>query len=197
MSTRKLRRKYRPSSMPVQGKGRIVRRALSHRREIDHGKRWYVVRAKAGRERRATRELRSLGFDIFWPINDTWRVWKHRCSDVSTGWLPGYLFVGFEESPRFDLIREADGVAGVLGVEGRPLAVRPEVLQDIADRVAGVQKTNPEPFKAGQTVSVARGPFAELRGRVEETGNGLARIVVEMFGKKHPVDLLLDDLKAA
>jgi transcription antitermination factor NusG len=163
MSTRKLRRKYRPSSMPVQGKGRIVRRTLSHRREIDHGKQWYVVRAKAGRERRVTRELREAGFDIFWPTDDRWRIWKHRCSDVSVGWFPGYLFVGFAKSPRFDIIREADGVAGVLGVDGAPLAVRPEVLQQVA----------------------------------EETGNGLARVMVEMFGKKHPVELDFVNLKVA
>jgi transcription antitermination factor NusG len=197
MSTRKLRRKYRPSAQFIPNKSRIIRRNLSHRREIDHGKRWYVVRAKAGRERRATRELRAAGFDIFWPVNDTWRVWKHRCSDISVGWLSGYFFVGFAASPRFDVVREADGVAGVLGVEGRPLAVRPEVLQEIADQVAGIEKAAPEPFKEGQRVSVQRGPFAELTGWVEETGNGLARVVVEMFGKKHPVELELVDLKAA
>jgi transcription antitermination factor NusG len=46
-------------------------------------------------------------------------------------------------------------------------------------------------------VAVQRGPFAELTGLIEETGNGLARVMVEMFGKKHPVELDFVDLKAA
>jgi transcription antitermination factor NusG len=197
MSSRKLRRKYRPSSMPVQGKGRIVRRTLSHRREIDHGKQWYCVRLAAGLERRAEVTLRAGGFDVFRPVEDRWKIYKWRCSDVSLGWFGRYLFVGFGGHPRFDVVREADGVAGVLGVAGTPIAVRPEVLQEIADQVAGFKKTHPEPFVAGQRVAVQRGPFAELTGLIEETGNGLARVMVEMFGKKHPVELAFVDLKAA
>jgi transcriptional antiterminator RfaH len=197
MSTRKLRRKYRPSSMPVQGKGRIVRRALSHRREIDHGKTWYCLRTLVGRERRAARELAQQGYDIFWPTMDRWRVYRHRCSDVSLGFLSGYMFFGFRGNPQFATVCETDGVASILGVAGTPVAVRPELLQQIADDVAGFKKTNDGPFTEGQTVVIQRGSFAELLGRVEETGNGLARVIVEMFGKSHPVELELMDLKAA
>jgi transcription antitermination factor NusG len=111
--------------------------------------------------------------------------------------VPWISLCGFAKSPRFDIIREADGVAGVLGVDGAPLAVRPEVLQQVADEIAGFKRTIAAPFVTGQRVSVQRGPFAELTGLIEETGNGLARVMVEMFGKKHPVELDFVNLKVA
>jgi transcription antitermination factor NusG len=201
MATRKVRRKYRPSSHShnVSGKSRIVRRALTHRREIDHGKQWFCVRTSIGCARRAELGLRAAGFDVFRPVDDRWRVHKHRCSDASLGWFGRYLFVGFERIARFATLRETDGVESVLGVAGTPLAVRPEVLQAVADQIAGYRKTPPAPFKEGQDVLVQAGPFAELRGIVEEADeqSGRASVAIEMFGKTHVQELDFLDLKAA
>jgi transcription antitermination factor NusG len=203
MSTRKLRRKYRPSSHSnnVAGKSRIIRRALTHRREIDHGVTWYIIRAAFRSVRSAELSLRAAGVKVYRPAEDRWRVHKHRCSDVSRDWLGRYLFAGLGPDAGPDELREVDGVESILALAGtqKPVTVRPELLQDLADQIAGYRKAPPAPFKEGQDVLVAAGPFAELRGIVEEADeqSGRASVAIEMFGKTHMQELDFLDLKAA
>jgi transcriptional antiterminator NusG len=197
---RKNRRKYKPSSMPVPSVARIVTRKLSHRRIIDVSKTWYVVKTAGGHsERRAEVGLRGSGFDVYRPHEDRWRIFRRRCSDVSTGWFRGYIFAGVSGTPRFDLIRDTDGVSSVLGVSGTPLSVPSELLQKVADELAGIKIMRPQPFRAGQRVAVQRGPFAELMGIVRELDHDGERAIVriDMLGKEHELELEYADLKVA
>jgi transcription antitermination factor NusG len=146
---RKNRRKYKPSAQLVPGQARVITRKLSHRRIIDVSKTWYVVKTAGGHsERRAEFGLRSSGFDVFRPHEDRWRIFRRRCSDVSTGWFRGYIFAGISGSPRFDLIRDTDGVSAILGVSGAPLSVPGELLQRVADELAGIKITQPTAVEA-------------------------------------------------
>jgi transcription antitermination factor NusG len=199
-SMRKNRRKYKPSAMPVPGQVRVITRKLSHRRIIDVSKTWYVVKTAGGAsERRAESGLRHAGFDTFRPHEDRWRIYRRRCSDVSVGWFRGYVFVGFGGVPRFDLVRGTDGVASILGVSGAPLSVPGELLQKVADELAGIKITRPKPFIEGQRVSVRRGPFAELVGIVRELDHDgeRAMVKIDMLGKEHELELGYADLKVA
>jgi hypothetical protein len=104
-----------------------------------------------------------------------------------------------EVAPRFDLVRNTDGVSSILGVSGAPLSVPGELLQKVADELAGIKITRPRPFKAGQRVSVQRGPFAELMGIVRELDHDGERAMVriDMLGKEHELELGYADLKVA
>src|SRR6478672_2794872 len=154
----KLRRKYRPSKQVVHTRAsRIIRRPITRRREIDHGKQWYIIRAIAGRERRAERGLIEQGYDVFWPIEDCWRIWRHRCSELRTGWLGGYMFVGFAAFEGFDKVRGQDGVAGIVGMgrSGPPLEVPGALVQAVADQVAGLKNNASAGFKRGSRAYVS------------------------------------------
>jgi transcription termination/antitermination protein NusG len=197
---RKNRRKYKPSAMLVPGQVRVITRKLSYRRIIDVSKTWYVVKTAGGAsERRAELGLRSSGFDTFRPHEDRWRIYRRRCSDVSVGWFRGYIFVGCGGVPRFDLVRCTDGVASILGVSGAPLSVPGELLQKVADELAGIKKNAPAPFSEGSRVSVRRGPFAELVGIVRELDHEgeRAMVKIDMLGKEHELELGYADLKVA
>jgi transcriptional antiterminator NusG len=197
---RKNRRKYKPAAQVVPNQARIVTRKLNHRREIDVSKTWYVVKTSGGHsERRAEFGLRASGIDTYRPHEDRWRIFRRRCSDVSTGWFSGYLFVGFQGSPRFDIVRDTDGVSSVLGVAGAPLSVPGELLQRVADEMAGIKQTRPRPFSEGSRVSVRRGPFAELMGIVRELDHEgeRAMVKIDMLGKEHHLELGYEDLKVA
>jgi transcription antitermination factor NusG len=201
---RKNRRKYKPSSTPVQSQARIVTRKLSYRRIIDVTKTWYVVKTAGGHsETRAEFGLCGEGFDVYRPHEDRWRIYRRRCSDVSIGWFRGYLFVGFRDSPRFDLVRNTDGVTSILGVSGAPLSVPGELLQKVADELAGIKITRPRPFKAGQRVFVSRSGLSELGhvifghiAKLDDDGER-ATVKVDMFGKEHELELGYADLKVA
>lgn len=195
---RKPRRKYKPAAQPVPGQARTVRRQLNHRRQIDAGKAWFVVRAQGG-GRKAAASLQAEGFDVFHPADDCWRVYRWRCSDVSAGLFRGYLFVGFEGSPRFDKVRDSDGVHSILEVSGTPISLAGEILQEVADRHLGPKITHQRALSAEQTVSVARGAFAELVGQIIELDHMAERALVRirMMGRDHEVELGFNDLKVA
>jgi transcription termination/antitermination protein NusG len=197
---RKNRRKYKPAAQVVPNQARIVTRKLNHRRIIDVSKTWYVVKTAGGHsERRAEFGLRASGIDTYRPHEDRWRIYRRRCSDVSIGWFRGYIFVGFGGAARFDLVRDTDGVSSILGVSGAPLSVPGELLQKVADELAGIKQTRPRPFLTGQKVSVRRGPFAELMGIVRELDHEGERAMVriDMLGKEHHLELGYEDLKVA
>lgn len=202
MSTRKLRRKYRPSSHSnnISGKSRIVRRNLNRRREIDAQKKWYVIRANIGCERRAELSLRAIGVDIFRPIDDRWRVYKHRCSDASLGWFGRYLFAGLVPDIGLGGLCAADGVETVLGIAGRPVAVRPEVLQAVADQIAGYRALGPVAgLSLGDKVKIQVGAWADFDGLIEELDGKRerAKVKVGLFGRDNIIELDFLDLKAA
>jgi transcription antitermination factor NusG len=69
----------------------------------------------------------------------------------------------------------------------------------VADELAGIKITRPRPFRAGQRVSVQRGPFAELMGIVRELDHDGERAMVriDMLGKEHVLELGYADLKVA
>jgi transcriptional antiterminator NusG len=52
-------------------------------------------------------------------------------------------------------------------------------------------------FKVGDHVRIKSGPFASFPGRVESvSGEGLLlRVVVEVFGRATPLDLLFSDVE--
>jgi transcription antitermination factor NusG len=201
---RKNRRKYKPAAQVVPNQARIVTRKLSYRRIIDVSKTWYVVKTTGGHaERLVEFGLSNLGFDVYRPHEDRWRIFRWRCSDVSIGWFRGYIFAGVTGNPRFDIIRDTDGVSSILGVSGAPLSVPGELLQKVADELAGIKQTRPRPFKAGQTVFVSRSGISEL-GHVIfgyiaklDDESELATVRVDMFGKEHELELGYEDLKVA
>jgi transcription antitermination factor NusG len=90
-------------------------------------------------------------------------------------------------------------ISSILGVSGAPLSVPGELLQKVADELAGIKTTRPRPFSAGQKVSVRRGPFAELMGIVRELDHEgeRAMVKIDMLGKEHHLELGYEDLKVA
>jgi transcriptional antiterminator NusG len=51
-------------------------------------------------------------------------------------------------------------------------------------------------FELGETVTVKEGPFANFTGKIEEIDKdkGRAKVMVSMFGRETPVDLVFDQI---
>ncbi len=199
------RRRHRASAQVIPNRTAMARhytrRHIQPQPEIDHDLAWFVVRANIGAERRAVQNLAAEGFEIYWPIDDRWRIYRHRCSAVPAGWLGPYLFVGVRPPPRLDAIRAADGVASILGVghAGPPLEVTGSLVQSVRDQVAGIEITAPAPFVTGQKVSLSAGPYAELAAIVQQSDSaaGTATVSLEMLGREHLIQVDFADLAVA
>ena len=169
------------------------------------GKRWYVLRASSGKEKKAKEsiegEVAKRNWQEFVPqvliptekvatIRNGKKVIKDR------NFFPGYVLL--EADLRDEMIPIIQGLPNVIDFlrekDGKPTAMRPaeanRILGKIDDQV-GVDAEGNERFILGETVKVVDGPVNSFGGVVEEINEEKKRltVTVKIFGRKTPVEL--------
>lgn len=175
---------------------------------VDRTRNWYAVRVRTGRERAVAKRLDRLqgaepGIAIENPLIAVDVVRKGAPAQVIRSALPGYLLAGMDPiDPQFGRLLDTDDVIGIVrpSVDYQPL--RPDTVQSYLDeleKVAGQMAEGPPPkVQVGQSVKIARGPWASFPGVVMElvSSNG-AKVEVPIFGRAYIVVLDLAELEAA
>ena len=90
-------------------------------------------------------------------------------------------------------------MTGFLGSSGggtKPIPLLPEEINPILKKcgMLSVQKLNAQ---IGQSIKVANGPFSGQIGTIEAINDekGIVKILVDMFGRKTPIDLDFADIE--
>jgi transcriptional antiterminator RfaH len=93
---------------------------------ISGGKRWYVARTLAQRERQAVQQLANQEYRTFLPLVLKNRRHARKVETISTPLFPRYLFVNFDRTrDRWRSINGTLGVERLLMCGGEPQAVPP------------------------------------------------------------------------
>lgn len=165
--------------------------------------RWYVVHTYSGFESTAKRALEerivSLGLQerISEVLVPTEQVVEMRGGQkrVSTRkFLPGYLLVKMElDDETWHVVKNTPKITGFVGNMRNPPPVPEEEVLRITDRMTEAEG-EPKPvmhFERGEEVRVVEGPFATMKGVVEETNptRGKLRVMVSIFGRPTAVEL--------
>ena len=169
------------------------------------GKRWYVLRAISGKEKKAKEyiegEVAKRNWQEFVPqvliptekvatIRNGKKVIKDR------NFFPGYVLL--EADLRDEMIPIIQGLPNVIDFlrekDGKPTAMRPAEANRIRGKIddqVGVDAEGNERFILGETVKVVDGPFNSFGGVVEEINEEKKRltVTVKIFGRKTPVEL--------
>lgn len=113
--------------------------------------------------------------------------------------FPSYVFARFQIAPQtWHVVRWTPGVRRILGEDGWPTEVPPELIAAIQDRVAplgfvriGLQMSQ------GDRVRVKSGPFAGLEGIFERptTRRDRVRVLLEILGRVTPLELEVFELE--
>jgi len=172
---------------------------------------WYVIRTNIKCEKKAEREIRALGFDVYLPEYKVERFNRRkRVSIVNTLCLfPRYMFVQAPTVNDLSLIRGCNGVEEFL--PGRPLEPQPVPAADVLDlRQAQadlkLDDTDEARRHRGETprrtlaamrkrlkdkrIRITDGPFASFPGTVEKVESlERLRVLIEIFCRETPVDL--------
>lgn len=189
---------------------------------IDLSKSWYVVRTNIKCEGKAANNIRLAGFDYYLPMMRLEK--KHRRTNVVTvverPLMPRYLFVGFNpKAKHFGFVRACDGVERLLEVDGEPVPVGAETVQEIflaeidmcfddtrearihrKEEANSYKQTMAMRFPANKHVFISdpKSAFADLSAIVEEvTKTGSVRVLLELFGRLTPVEFEGRQLSAA
>ncbi|GIX31516.1 MAG: transcription termination/antitermination protein NusG [Porticoccaceae bacterium] len=167
-------------------------------------KRWYVVQAYSGFEKKVAATLKErialFGMEdkfgeILVPTEEVVEMRGGQKRRSERKFFPGYVLVEMElDDDTWHLVKETPRVLGFLGGRAdRPSPISKEEADAILQRVhESEEKPRPKTiFEPGEVVRVVEGPFNDFTGVVEEVNyeKSRLRVSVSIFGRSTPVEL--------
>jgi transcription termination/antitermination protein NusG len=167
-------------------------------------KRWYVIRAYAGFEKKVvqalTERIKQCGLDdrfgeILVPTENVVEMHQGQKRESERKYFPGYVLIKMVmDDETWHLVRRAPKVLGFIGgTSDRPAPISDKEAEAILQRIEeSVDKPKPKTlYEAGEVVRVISGPFADFNGVVEEVNyeKSRLRVAVLIFGRSTPVEL--------
>lgn len=170
----------------------------------DTSKKWYVVRAISGQEKKVKQyietEIKRLKLEefvsqILIPTEKIYQIRKGKKINKERSFFPGYILIEAlltGEVPH--IIKNVTGVLGFLGNQGNPVPLRTSEVNRILGKVDELAESDEElniPFVVGETVKVVDGPFNNFNGIIEEIHEEKKKLIVmvKIFGRKTPLEL--------
>lgn len=172
-------------------------------------KKWYVVRAAGGKEKKAKEyienEIKRLNLGnyvskVLIPTEKIYQVKNGKKVSMERIFYPGYILIEAALTGEIQhIIRNLPHVSGFLsekqgGKEKEPTPLRESEVNRILGRVdelADKDEENVRPFVVGETVKVVDGPFNGFDGTIEEIleDKKKLKVSVKIFGRKTILEL--------
>jgi transcriptional antiterminator NusG len=164
-------------------------------------KKWYVVRAAGGKEKKAKEyidnEVKRLRLEdyvsqVLIPTEKIYQVKNGKKISKERIFYPGYILIEAALTPEIQhLISNIPHVSGFLGAVkgGDPVPVRMAEVNRILGRVdeqAEREEENIAPYLVGEAVKVIDGPFNGFNGTVEEIieDKKKLKVMIKIFERK-------------
>ncbi|PSL14352.1 transcription antitermination protein nusG [Marinobacterium halophilum] len=175
-------------------------------------KRWYVVHAYSGYEKRVMNGLKErielhgmhdLFGDVLVPTEEVVEIRDGKKRKSERKFYPGYVLVQMVMNDEtWHLVKNTPRVMGFIGgTADKPAPITEKEAQEILQRVeSGTDKPRPKTvFEPGEMVRVIDGPFADFNGVVEEVNYEKNRlhVAVLIFGRSTPVELEFTQVEKA
>jgi transcriptional antiterminator NusG len=167
-------------------------------------KRWYVVHAYSGYEKRVAASIKEqvelLGMqddfgEILVPTESIVEMRDGKKRKSERKFYPGYVMVEMAmNDASWHLVKGTSRVMGFIGgTAEKPAPLTSKEADSILQRVKeGVDKpTQKTIYEPGEMVRVIDGPFADFNGTVEKVNYEKSRlqVSVSIFGRSTPVEL--------
>jgi transcription elongation factor/antiterminator RfaH len=140
---------------------------------------WYLLRTKAGEERRARDQVGLLAAEVLLPmVKVRVRRWGRMAESVAA-LFPGYLFAQFDLAREYNRVRYTRGVRQIVCF-GEHAALVPEWIVDgLKQRCAkGPLELPARRLVAGERVMVIEGPLRQFEGIFERHLSGPERVAI-------------------
>ena len=153
---------------------------------------WGIAQTHSQREGAAAEHLERKGFEVYLPRIKISLKGQRRITPL----FPGYLFVRINAA--WYPILSCIGVMRLLrnGAQ-EPSRIEDKIVQDIQEReIRGIVKL-PKRLQPGDQVRILRGTFKDHIAIYDGmNGKERERVLLELLGRKVPVDIHPDDLAA-
>lgn len=172
----------------------------------DLEKKWYVLRAIGGKEKKVKEyieneisrlNLQDYVSQVLIPTEKVYQIRNGKKISKERNFFPGYVLVEATlvgEIPH--ILRNITHVIGFLGQKGDelPTPLRMSEVNRILGKVDELEASDEEinvPFYVGESVKVIDGPFNSFTGIIEEVNDEKKKlkVMVKIFGRKTPLEL--------
>jgi len=172
--------------------------------ETDGEKRWYVVLAYSGYERKVKLALEErIGLssmqdmfgEILVPTEEVLEMRGGQKRKSERKFFPGYVLLQMVlNDDTWHLVKDTPRVMGFIGgTAEKPAPITQREVNEIINRL---EETVDKPshktvYEPGELVRVTDGPFNDFTGTVEEVNyeKSRVRVAVSIFGRSTPVEL--------
>ena len=169
-------------------------------------KKWYVIRAISGKEKKV-KELLELEIDrhklndyveqVLIPTQKIYQIRNGKKISKEKNYFPGYVLINAALIGEVEhVIKSMTNVIGFLGATkgGDPLPMRQVEVNRILGKVDELSVSDEEmdiPYVVGESVKVIDGPFNNFNGIIEEINEEKIKltVMVKIFGRKTPLEL--------
>ena len=172
----------------------------------DNSKKWYVLRAIGGKEKKvkeyieneiANGDLKGFVDQVLIPTEKVYQIRNGKKISKERNFFPGYVLIEAALVGEVaHTLRNFPNVIGFLGDTkgGDPVPMRQSEVNRILGRVDELAENDEElniPFVVGETVKVIDGPFNGFNGTIEEINEEKKKlqVMVKIFGRKTPLEL--------
>lgn len=169
-------------------------------------KKWYVVRAVSGKEKKVKEyleleisrmKLNDYVNQVLIPTEKVFKIQNGKKVNKEKAFLPGYVLIEAALVGEVShVIKSIPNVIGFLGTEkgGAPVPMRLAEVNRILGKVDELAMTEEElkiPFVIGESVKVVDGPFNNFSGVVDEINEDKKKlkVMVKIFGRKNLLEL--------
>lgn len=168
-------------------------------------KKWYVLRAIGGKEKKVKEyiesEVKRLNLQEFVsqvliPTEKVYQIRSGKKISKERNYFPGYVLIEavlVGEIPH--ILRNIPNVIGFLGGKNEePVPLRTAEVNRILGKVDELAASDEElniPYFVGENVKVIDGPFNSFTGVIEEVNEEKKKlkVMVKIFGRKTPLEL--------
>ena len=168
-------------------------------------KKWYVVRAVSGKEKKVKEliesEMRNTNLkdyvtQVLIPTEKVYQIRNGKKISKERSFFPGYVLIEavlIGEVPH--IIQGITNVIGFLGKKnGEPVPLRQNEVNRILGKVDEIAQMDEEitiPYIVGETIKVIDGPFNGFSGVIENVYDEKKKlkVIVKIFGRRTPLEL--------
>ncbi|HEY0222237.1 transcription termination/antitermination protein NusG [Lactovum miscens] len=176
---------------------------------LDQG--WFVVQTYSGYEKKVKEDLLERA-DTYNMVDNILRVEipmeivrkevNGKMKDVEENLFPGYVLVEMNMTDEaWFVVRNTPNVTGFVGSHGNRSKPTPLFEEEIQEILRGMGAEGAEPREIGFEIFVGKkiriidGAFAGLETFVTEVHGDQIKVEVDMFGRKTPVELSLQEIE--
>lgn len=142
---------------------------------------WYLVYTKPKNEDIVSQKLTEAGFEVLNPKLQERKVYRRKLQDIISPLFPCYIFVRFDRTMDYRLIRYTRGVKSIVGTPGEPGIVHEEIIRSIKIRLEnGVVALKAPEFTPGEDVVIKAGPLEGFNAVFEKTLKDNDRVSILM-----------------